>query len=109
MRGSGQEESNALRTVRHVTPCLRSSSRIDMPLRWSRRIAAYSSTFGICGMTSTFHQEHPDAALARELVLPKLINTTRPWNGVPPNPSTSDVLLLDKLVVYGPASNVAPT
>ncbi|MFD5342045.1 hypothetical protein [Streptomyces hawaiiensis] len=31
----------------------------------SRRIAAYSSTFDICGMTRTFRQEHPDAALAR--------------------------------------------
>lgn len=29
-------------------------------------------------------QEHPDTALARDLVPPKLINTTRPWNGVPP-------------------------
>ncbi|WP_217507309.1 hypothetical protein, partial [Streptomyces lunaelactis] len=37
-------------------------------------------------MTSTFRQEHPDAALARDLVPPKLINTTRPWNGVPPKP-----------------------
>ncbi|MFB6717882.1 MULTISPECIES: hypothetical protein [unclassified Streptomyces] len=69
---------------RHVTPCLRSSSRIDMPPRWSRRIAAYSSTFDIWGMTSTFHQEHPDAVLARALVPPKLINITRPWFGVPP-------------------------
>ncbi|MGV4988803.1 hypothetical protein ACVB8X_43300 [Streptomyces sp. NRAIS4] len=34
-------------------------------------------------MTSTFHQEHPDAALARELVPPKLINITRPWIGAP--------------------------
>ncbi|MFD7517383.1 hypothetical protein ACFV85_21565 [Streptomyces niveus] len=65
LRGSGPKESNAFRTVRHVTPCLRSSSRIDIPPRWSRRIAAYSSTFDILrGMTSTFHQEHPDAAPA---------------------------------------------
>ncbi|UKY54168.1 winged helix-turn-helix transcriptional regulator [Streptomyces inhibens] len=35
-------------------------------------------------MTSTFHQEHPDAALARDPVPPKLINTTHPWNGAPP-------------------------
>ncbi|GAA3136183.1 hypothetical protein GCM10010521_22920 [Streptomyces rameus] len=28
---------------------LRSNSRIVMPARWSRRIAAYSSTFDICG------------------------------------------------------------
>ncbi|MFJ6598522.1 hypothetical protein ACIQPP_48705 [Streptomyces violaceusniger] len=35
-------------------------------------------------MTSTFHQEHPDAALARDLVPPKLINITRPWFGAPP-------------------------
>jgi hypothetical protein len=35
-------------------------------------------------MTSTFHQEHPDAALASNPVPPELINTTRPWNGVPP-------------------------
>ncbi|CAM5674388.1 hypothetical protein SCANM63S_00669 [Streptomyces canarius] len=61
-------ESHALRTVRHVTPCLRSSSRIDMPPRWSRRIAAYGSTFDICGMTSTSHQEHPDAARAPRLL-----------------------------------------
>ncbi|MEU5306491.1 hypothetical protein ACH4YO_35995 [Streptomyces noursei] len=35
-------------------------------------------------MTSTFHQEHPDAALARALAPPKLINITRPWFEVPP-------------------------
>ncbi|MFD9606310.1 hypothetical protein OG609_44915 (plasmid) [Streptomyces sp. NBC_01224] len=34
---------------------------------------AYSSTFDIWGMTSTFHQEHPDAVLARALAPPKLI------------------------------------
>ncbi|WKX23275.1 hypothetical protein [Streptomyces sp. HUAS CX7] len=73
LRGSGQAESSAFQTVRHVTPCVRSSSRIDMPPRWSRRIAAYNSTFDICGMTSTFHQEHPDAALARDPVPPELI------------------------------------
>ncbi|WP_333740507.1 hypothetical protein [Streptomyces sp. IBSBF 2806] len=83
LRGSGQAESNAFRTVRHVTPCVRSSSRIDMPLRWSRRIAAYSSTFDICGMTSTFHQEHLDAALARTPVPPKLVDITRPWIRAP--------------------------
>lgn len=86
LRGSGQTESNAFRTVRHVTPYLRSSSRIDMPPRWSRRIGAYNSTFGTYGMTRPFHQEHPDAALARELVPPKLINITRPWIWVPPKP-----------------------
>ncbi|GGW96540.1 hypothetical protein GCM10010297_18030 [Streptomyces malachitofuscus] len=78
MRGSGQAESNAFRTVRHVTPWARSSCRIDMPLRWSRRIAAYSSTFDIRGMTSTFHQEHPDAALARTPMPPKLVDITHP-------------------------------
>jgi len=57
-----------------------------MPSRWSRRIAAYSSTFDICGMTSTFHQEHPDAALARDPVPPKSIDITRPWAGAPPKP-----------------------
>ncbi|MGW7434072.1 hypothetical protein ACWGIN_31645 [Streptomyces sp. NPDC054861] len=61
-RGSGQAEFTAFRTVRYVAPYLRSRARIDVPARWSRRIAAYSSTFDICGMTSTFHQEHPDAA-----------------------------------------------
>ncbi|MCX2184077.1 hypothetical protein KV205_26610 [Streptomyces sp. SKN60] len=44
---SGQAEFNAVRAVHHLTPCLSSSSRIDMPPRWSRRIAAYSSTFDI--------------------------------------------------------------
>uniref|UniRef100_UPI0013EDEF4E hypothetical protein n=3 Tax=Protofrankia TaxID=2994361 RepID=UPI0013EDEF4E len=52
LRGCGQAESSAFRTVRHVTPYLCSSSRIDVPSRWSRRIAAYSSTFDIGGMTS---------------------------------------------------------
>ncbi|WP_331718915.1 hypothetical protein OHU23_40640 (plasmid) [Streptomyces virginiae] len=51
---------------------MRSISRIFVPARWSRRIAAYSSTFDICGMTGTFHQEHPDAALAKTLVPSKL-------------------------------------
>ncbi|WP_330315626.1 hypothetical protein [Streptomyces platensis] len=37
-------------------------------------------------MTSTFHQEHPDAALARATVPPKLINITRPWIEAPPKP-----------------------
>ncbi|MFI7020864.1 hypothetical protein [Streptomyces sp. NPDC050164] len=37
-------------------------------------------------MTSTFHQEHPDAALARDSVPPELANTTRPWNRAPPKP-----------------------
>ncbi|WP_069817512.1 hypothetical protein [Streptomyces sp. TP-A0874] len=53
--GSGQAESTAFRTVRHVTQYLRSKARTDMPPRWSRRIAAYSSTLDICGMTRTFH------------------------------------------------------
>jgi hypothetical protein len=53
--GSGQAESTALRTVRHDTLYLRSIGRIFMPPRWSRRIAAYSSTFDICGMTRAFH------------------------------------------------------
>ncbi|MFF2191235.1 hypothetical protein [Streptomyces sp. NPDC058155] len=64
----------------------RGDARIDRPLRWSRPIAAYSSTFDMGGMTSTFHQEHPDAALARTPVPPKLINITRPWIEVPPKP-----------------------
>ncbi|MBY8845552.1 GNAT family N-acetyltransferase [Streptomyces sp. SP2-10] len=38
------------------------------------------------GPTSTFHQQHPDAALARDLVPPKLITITRPWIGAPPKP-----------------------
>ncbi|MFE9926166.1 hypothetical protein ACFYQA_32755 [Streptomyces sp. NPDC005774] len=50
-----------------------------MPSRWSRRIAAYSSTFDIRGMTRTFHQEHLDAALARTLVPPELVDITPPW------------------------------
>ena len=57
-----------------------------MPPRWSRRIAAYSSTFDIRGMTSTFHQEHVDAALARTPVPPKLVDITHPWNKAPPKP-----------------------
>ncbi|MFD7386458.1 hypothetical protein [Streptomyces anulatus] len=61
------------------------SSRIYLPPRWSRRIAAYSSTFDIRGMTMTFHQEHPDAALARTPAPPELINT-RLWFWAPPKP-----------------------
>ncbi|QHA08972.1 hypothetical protein GQF42_42180 [Streptomyces broussonetiae] len=49
--------------------------------RWSRRIAACSSTFDICGTTSTFHREHPHAALARDLMPPSLLDITRPWIG----------------------------
>lgn len=37
-------------------------------------------------MTSTFHQEHPDAALARGPVPPELVNTTLLWIGAPPKP-----------------------
>jgi hypothetical protein len=37
-------------------------------------------------MTSTFHQEHVDAALARTLVPPKLVDITHPWNRAPPKP-----------------------
>ncbi|NEB96504.1 MULTISPECIES: hypothetical protein [Streptomyces] len=62
------------------------SSRIDLPPRWSRRIAAYSSTFDIRGMTRTFHQEHPDAALARTPAPPELINITGLWFWAPPKP-----------------------
>jgi hypothetical protein len=58
--------------IRQATLYLRSSSRIVMPARWSRRIAAYSSTFDICGMTRAFHREHPDAVLASTSVLTKL-------------------------------------
>ncbi|MEV4996641.1 hypothetical protein [Streptomyces niveus] len=32
---------------------------IGIPPQWARRIAAYSSTFDIQGMTSTFRQKHP--------------------------------------------------
>lgn len=64
----------------------RSRARIDMFAQWSCRIAAYSSTFDICGMNSTFHQEHPDAALARTPVLSKLVNISRTWIAVPPRP-----------------------
>lgn len=67
---SGRPPAGAYGTVRHVTPCLRSSSRIDMPPRWSRRIAAYSATFDTRGMTSAFHQKHVAAALTS--VPPKL-------------------------------------
>ncbi|MER8162296.1 hypothetical protein [Streptomyces sp. NPDC094472] len=75
-RGSGQTESTALRTVRHDTLYLRSTSRIVMPPRWSRRIAAYRSTFDICGMTRAFHQEHLDAPVASAPVTSKLVNIT---------------------------------
>jgi hypothetical protein len=51
---------------------LRSIFRIFMPPRWSRRIAAYSSTFDICGMTRAFRRKHPDTALASAPVLSKL-------------------------------------
>lgn len=42
--------------------------------------------FDIGGMTSTFHQEHADVALARAAAPPKLINITRPWFWAPPKP-----------------------
>ncbi len=64
----------------------RSRSRIVMPARWSRQIAAYSSTFDICGITRTFHREHPDAVLASTPALTKLVNITRPWIRAPPKP-----------------------
>ncbi|MCP9956562.1 hypothetical protein [Streptomyces sudanensis] len=83
LRGSGHDESDAFRTVRHVTPCLRSSSRIDMPPRWSRRIAAYNSAFGIRGMTSAFHREHPEAVPARTPAPPELVDILHPWNRAP--------------------------
>ncbi|MFG3023853.1 hypothetical protein ACGFZQ_35895 [Streptomyces sp. NPDC048254] len=35
-------------------------------------------------MTSTFHQKHLDAALARTSVPPKLVDITHPWIAVPP-------------------------
>lgn len=54
------------------TPCLRSSSASSCRHGGPRRIVAYSSTVYICGMTSTFHQEYPDAALASTPALPKL-------------------------------------
>ncbi|MFI7359779.1 hypothetical protein ACIBTP_38335 [Streptomyces avidinii] len=37
-------------------------------------------------MTSTFQQEHPDAALARTPAPPKLVDITHPWNRAPPKP-----------------------
>ncbi|MFF7082217.1 tyrosine-type recombinase/integrase [Streptomyces lavendulae] len=37
-------------------------------------------------MTSTFHQEHVDAALARTPVPPKLVDITHPWIRAPPKP-----------------------
>lgn len=82
--GCGQVEFTAFLTVRYVTPYSRSRARIDWPARWSRRIAAYSLGFDTCGMTSTFHHEHPDAALASTAALSKLLNITRPGKGVPP-------------------------
>ncbi len=39
-----------------------------------------------CGMTRAFHQEHPDAPVARTQVPSKLVNITRPWIWVPPKP-----------------------
>lgn len=58
-------------------------------LQWAgwigwRRIAAYSSTFDICGMTRAFHQKHPDAARASTPVTSKLVHITRPWIWAPP-------------------------
>ncbi|MEY2233330.1 hypothetical protein [Streptomyces sp. BF23-19] len=53
---------------------MRSIFRVFVLARWSRRIAAYSSTFDICGMTRTLYQEHPDAALAKTLVTSKLMS-----------------------------------
>ncbi|MFI6943723.1 hypothetical protein ACIBI4_31030 [Streptomyces sp. NPDC050418] len=32
-------------------------------------------------MTSTFHQEHPDAALAGTAMLSRLVIITQPWIG----------------------------
>ncbi|MET8418698.1 hypothetical protein ACWD7C_29880 [Streptomyces sp. NPDC005134] len=37
-------------------------------------------------MTSTFHQEHPDTALATAAMPPNLANITQPWIGAPPKP-----------------------
>ncbi|MFE3382946.1 hypothetical protein [Streptomyces anulatus] len=37
-------------------------------------------------MTRTFHQEHPDAALARTPAPPELINITGLWLWAPPKP-----------------------
>ncbi|MFJ5901952.1 hypothetical protein ACIQFZ_43105 [Streptomyces sp. NPDC093064] len=37
-------------------------------------------------MTSTFQQEHPDAALARTPAPPKLVDITHPWVRAPPEP-----------------------
>lgn len=95
IRGSGHAEFRALRTVRQATLYLRSSARIVMPARWSRRNAAYSSAFDICGMTRTFHREHPYAVLASTPALTKLMNITRPWIRGPPKPR---VQLLMQLV-----------
>lgn len=43
----------------------------------------------MCGMTRTFRQEHPDAALAGAPVLSKLVNITRPWIWVLSKPVNS--------------------
>lgn len=55
-------------------PAVRHRSARSTPVEphSSNLCAAYSSTFDICGVTSTFHQEHLDAALARTSAPPKL-------------------------------------
>ncbi|MFB6513102.1 hypothetical protein ACFCW4_29650 [Streptomyces virginiae] len=72
--GPGRTESTAFLTLRHDTLYLRSIFRVFVLAWWSRQIAAYSSTFDICGMARTLHQEHPDAALAKALVTSKLMS-----------------------------------
>lgn len=72
------------RYVRLAVSSTSHSPLTDGPPRRSRRITAYSSTFDICGMTSTFHQKQLDAALARELVLPKPIDMCRHYCGSGP-------------------------
>ncbi|MGW3498583.1 hypothetical protein [Streptomyces sp. NPDC001020] len=60
----------------------------------ARRVQLDLST---CGMTSTFHQEHPDAALARAPTPPKLINITPPVDqGASQADRQVTSLLLDK-------------
>lgn len=64
------DKAYSSRAIRHLLR--RRGIAATIPERRDQAITAYSSTFGICGMTRTFHQEHPDAALASNPVLSKL-------------------------------------
>ncbi|NUK26009.1 hypothetical protein [Streptomyces lunaelactis] len=48
------------------------------------RRVAHNLTFGIRAMTSTFHEGHLVAALARTPAPPKLVDITHPWIRAPP-------------------------